>query len=69
MTAPLRKGQSEVSSVVQVALGARAYDIVIGRDLLASLGARVKALRGGARVALITDETARGHHLAPPRPR
>ncbi len=64
MTAPLRKGQSGEPTVVQVALGARAYDIVIGRGLLASLGARVKALRGGARVALVTDETVARHHLA-----
>ena len=64
MTAPLRKGQSGEPTVVQVALGARAYDIVIGRGLLASLGARIKALRGGARVALITDETVARHHLA-----
>ena len=64
MTAPLRKGQSGEPTVVQVALGARAYDIVIGRGLLASLGARVKALRGGARVALVTDETVARQHLA-----
>jgi len=42
MTAPLRSGEP---IVVPVALGARAYDIVIGRGLLASLGARIKALR------------------------
>ncbi|MEJ2433874.1 MAG: 3-dehydroquinate synthase [Pseudolabrys sp.] len=61
MTAPLRTGEP---IVVQVALGARAYDIVIGRGLLASLGARVHALRPGARVALVTDETVARHHLA-----
>jgi 3-dehydroquinate synthase len=60
MTAALRSGEP---TVVQVALGARAYDIVIGRGLLASLGTRVKALRPGARVALITDETVARHHL------
>jgi 3-dehydroquinate synthase len=60
MTAPLRSGEP---TVVQVALGARAYDIVIGRGLLASLGARIKALRGGARVALVTDEAVARHHL------
>ena len=36
MTAPLRQSEP---IVVPVALGARAYDIVIGRGLLASLGA------------------------------
>ena len=61
MTAPLRPGEP---TAVQVALGDRAYDIVIGRGLLTSLGARIKALRPGARVALVTDETVARHHLA-----
>ena len=50
-----------------VALGARAYDIVIGRGLIASLGARVKALRPGAKLAIVTDATVAKHHLPPPR--
>ncbi len=45
MTAPIRAGEP---TVVNVALGARAYDIVIGRGLLASLGSRMAALRPGA---------------------
>jgi 3-dehydroquinate synthase len=49
--------------VVQVALGVRAYDIVIGRGLIASLGARIKALRPGARTAIVTDTTVATHHL------
>ena len=61
MTAPLRHAEP---IVVQVALAERAYDIVIGRGLLASLGTRIKALRPGARVALVTDETVARHHLA-----
>ncbi len=61
MTAPLRSGEP---TLVQVALGARAYDIVIGRGLLATLGTRLKALHAGARVALVTDETVARHHLA-----
>jgi 3-dehydroquinate synthase len=61
MTAPLRAGES---IVVQVALAERAYDIVIGRGLLASLGTRIKALRPGARLAIVTDETVARHHLA-----
>jgi 3-dehydroquinate synthase len=51
--------------VVQVALGQRAYDIVIGRGLIATLGERIKALRAGARTAIVTDETVAKHHLAP----
>ena len=61
MTAPLRAGEP---IVVQVALAERAYDIVIGRGLLASLGTRIKALRPGARLAIVTDETVARHHLA-----
>jgi 3-dehydroquinate synthase len=53
MTAPLRTGEP---IVVNVPLGPRAYDIVIGRDLLASLGARIAALRPGAKVAIVSDE-------------
>src|SRR5215510_6689313 len=61
MTAPLRQGEP---IVVPVALGARAYDIVIGRGLLASLGERIRSLRPGARVAIVTDDTVATHHLA-----
>jgi 3-dehydroquinate synthase len=60
MTVPLRAE----SSTVKVALGARSYDIVIGRDLIASLGARVAALRPGAKAAIVTDENVATHHLA-----
>jgi 3-dehydroquinate synthase len=60
MTAPLRQAEP---TVVKVALGARAYDIAIGRGLLAGLGERAKALRPGARVAIVTDETVAKIHL------
>jgi len=60
MTAPLRAGEPVT---VKVALGARAYDIVIGRGLLASLGARIKGLRPGAKAAIVTDENVAGLHL------
>jgi 3-dehydroquinate synthase len=61
MTAPLRPGEP---ITVNVALGARAYDIVIGRGLIGSLGARLAALRPGAKVAIVSDETVAMHHLA-----
>jgi 3-dehydroquinate synthase len=61
MTVPLRQSEP---IVVPVTLGARTYDIVIGRGLLASLGERIKTLRPGARVAIVTDETVAAHHLA-----
>src|SRR6202012_3037657 len=60
MTAPL-KHTDPVN--VDVALGDRAYDIVIGRDTLASLGKRVAALRPSVRTAIVTDRTVAGHWL------
>jgi 3-dehydroquinate synthase len=60
MTAPLKHSDA---ITVDVALGDRAYDIVIGRDLLDSLGARVAALRPGARTAIVTDRNVAGHWL------
>lgn len=63
MTAPLRQSTPQ-ETIVPVALGDRAYDIVIGRDAIATLGERIKALRPGARVAVLTDENVARAHLA-----
>jgi 3-dehydroquinate synthase len=52
MTAPLH---SKEPVTVNVALGERAYDIVIGRGLLSSFGKRLAALRPKVRVAIVTD--------------
>lgn len=60
MTAPLRSGEP---ILVPVALGSRAYDIVIGRGGLESLGARIKALRPDAKVTILTDANVAKHHL------
>ena len=60
MTAPL-KHSSPIR--VEVALGDRTYDIVIGRDVLPSLGTRLKALRPGARTAIVTDRTVAKYWL------
>src|SRR3954468_24028420 len=60
MTAPLK---NSTSVTVDVALGERAYDIVIGRGVLAQLGSRVAALRPGARAAIVTDEYVATHWL------
>ena len=62
MTAPL-KHSADIT--VDVALGDRAYDIVIGRGVLQSLGQRVAALRPGARTAIVTDRTVAKHWLEP----
>jgi 3-dehydroquinate synthase len=61
MTVPLKHTDP---ITVDVALGDRAYDIVIGRDVLTSLGKRVAALRPGARTAIVTDRTVASHWLA-----
>ncbi len=60
MTVPLRTGEP---TIVNVGLADRSYEIVIGRNLLATLGARVAALRPGAKTAIVTDETVARHHL------
>jgi 3-dehydroquinate synthase len=62
MTAPL-KHSDPVN--VDVALGDRAYDIVIGRGVLSSLGERVAALRPGVRTAIVTDRTVAEYWLEP----
>src|SRR5471030_1153913 len=60
MTAPLKHSDP---IAVEVALGERAYDILIGRDVLSSLGGRVAALRPGARTAIVTDRNVAKHWL------
>src|SRR5438445_1719177 len=60
MTAPLKHSDP---ITVDVALGDRAYDIIIGRDVLPSLGARIAALRPGLRTAIVTDRTVAKHWL------
>ncbi len=54
MTAPLRPGEPVI---VNVPLGDRAYDIAIGRGLLASFGRRLAAIRPNVRAAIVTDST------------
>src|SRR3978361_720907 len=60
MTAPLKHSDFVTGDV---ALGERAYDIVIGRDVLQSLGAHIAALRPGARTAVVTDRNVAKHWL------
>jgi 3-dehydroquinate synthase len=61
MTVPLRLPEP---IVVEVALGARSYDIVIGRGILPALGQRIAALRPKAKAAIVTDATVAGLHIA-----
>jgi 3-dehydroquinate synthase len=60
MTAPLKHSDP---ITVDVALGSRAYDIVIGRDVLPSLGVRIANLRPGARAAIVTDRNVASYWL------
>src|SRR5262245_45368533 len=62
MTAPLKHSDP---IRVDVALGDRAYDIIIGRDVLQSLGRRIATLRPGVRTAIVTDRNVAQHWLAP----
>lgn len=62
MTAPPRHSDPVN---VEVALENRAYDIVIGRGVLASLGERVARLRPGVRTAIVTDRTVAKYWLEP----
>ncbi len=48
---------------VRVNLGARSYDIKIGRGLLETAGAEIAAVLPGARLAVVADETVAGLHL------
>src|SRR2546430_15787853 len=61
MTAPLRASDP---TLVNVALGERSYDIIIGRGQLASLGQRLVALRPGCKAAIVIVETDVRLHLA-----
>jgi len=60
MTAAVRPDPA----VVRVALGSRSYDIVIGRGVIASLGARITALRPGAKAFIVSDDNVARYVLA-----
>jgi 3-dehydroquinate synthase len=64
MTAPIRASEP---AVVHVALGARGYDVIIGRGVLAGLGERIAARKPGASAAVVTDTTVASHHLSAAR--
>ena len=60
MTAPLRSGDP---TIVNVALDERSYEIVIGRNEMATLGVRAATLKPGAKAAIVTDDTVARLHL------
>ena len=51
------------SETVRVDLGTRAYDILVGPDLVARAGELLVARLGKARAAVVTDENVARHHL------
>ncbi|MCQ0971858.1 3-dehydroquinate synthase [Paracoccus sp. TK19116] len=53
------------TSTVHVALGERAYDVRIGRGLLARAGSEIAPMLRRKRVAILTDETVASYHLRP----
>jgi 3-dehydroquinate synthase len=64
MTALVRSSLANAEpTIVDVKLGARSYDIVIGHGVIATLGARIAALRPGAKAFVVTDENVARHVL------
>jgi 3-dehydroquinate synthase len=51
-----------VSRIVPVGLGERAYEVVIGRGLIAEAGARLRPFLKRDRVAVVSDQTVWGLH-------
>lgn len=63
MNKPALQPRPDVTQL-RVGLGERSYDIVIGPRLLAEAGARIAALRPGARVGIVTDRNVAERHLS-----
>lgn len=55
---------TRASRTVNVPLGGRAYDVLIGPDLLAEAGRLIASRLGKARCGIVTDENVAKHHLA-----
>ncbi|MDE2364123.1 MAG: 3-dehydroquinate synthase [Hyphomicrobiales bacterium] len=60
----IHAGDASASRSVHVALGARAYDIVIGDRVIEQAGERLAALRPKAACAIVTDANVAHIHLA-----
>jgi 3-dehydroquinate synthase len=55
--------QASAPTAIKVELGARSYDILIGRGLIGEVGAEVHRRLPGSRIAIVTDETVARLHL------
>jgi 3-dehydroquinate synthase len=56
--------QTPTSSVVEVLLGSRSYDVLIGPGLLASAASLMTEHLGSGRCGIVTDENVAARHLA-----
>jgi 3-dehydroquinate synthase len=54
---------SRAKRTVQVALGQRSYNVLIGPDLLAEAGRQIAMLPGKPKAAIVTDQNVAHHHL------
>jgi 3-dehydroquinate synthase len=59
-----RASLGEATRTVNVPLGARAYDVLIGPGLLTETGRLIAKRLGAAKCAIVTDENVARHHLA-----
>ena len=64
MASPEMSADRRAERVVHVDLGTRAYDVLIGGDLIARAGDMVVSRFGKARAAIVTDENVAKQHLA-----
>ncbi|TVR81595.1 MAG: 3-dehydroquinate synthase [Rhodospirillales bacterium] len=64
MTGTSRTAEAAGATVLRVELGDRSYDVVVGSDLLTTVGARLKPLLPTSRVVVVTDETVAPLYLA-----
>ncbi|TWG98102.1 3-dehydroquinate synthase [Mesorhizobium sp. J18] len=61
----MRTSHSDSVETVEVGLGDRAYDIMIGSGLIARAGQEIARRMPGLRVAVVTDANVAAAHLAP----
>lgn len=64
MASPDMPAAAPAERIVHVDLGKRAYDVLVGADLVARAGDMIVSRFGKARAAIVTDENVAGHHLA-----
>lgn len=61
----LEQGRDLTQEIVNVSLGNRSYDILIGKGLIQRAGAEITSRLPNIRATIITDENVGKHYLAP----